>query len=302
MSGINQVQITINDVSYDLVLNQQTGMHEGEVKAPSESSYNLNGHYYPIKLNVLDNAGNRILMDDKDMVFGEKLRIRVKEITKPVITIISPTEDQRTTDNTPTAEWNVVDSGSGINPESISIIINNGQKITEGITKRQITNGYHCTYVIQNALSDGTNSLKCDVDDYDGNQAIQRGVTFIVDTVPPELSVAEPVNNLITNKKEISVIGTVKDKTSSPVIVKIKVNKNESEQATVATDGSFVKNVQLQEGENTVVVEAIDSAGKTSIVTRSVTVDTVSPVIENITVPESVNVGELFKISVVVTD
>ena len=241
-------------------------------------------------------------MTDTDATLGDDLKLYVEETTPPVISITSPTDEQTTTNNKPTVTWQVTDNDSGVNPNTIGITINNGSKITSGISKTAITGGYRCTYAISDALPDGTNTIKCDASDYDGNAAVQRSVSFVVDTVPPSLSVTSPANNLITNNKTLAVTGTATDATSSPVSVTVKLNNGSAQSATVGTNGAFSLNVTLSEETNTIVVTAADSAGKTSSATRTVTLDTKSPVISEVTVPEVVNVGQTFKISVKVTD
>ena len=73
--------------------------------------------------------------------------------------------------------------------------------------------------------------------------------------------------------------------------------------ATVATDGTFSKDVTLKSGANTITVIAKDKAGKTTTVTRTVTLDTVAPVIKSITLtPNPVDCGKTFVIAVEVTD
>ena len=301
--AVKAVQATINGQTYNLTYNSETKLYEATITAPNTSSYNVNsGHYYPITIKATDDAGNTDIVNDTNSTLGDNCKLQVKETTKPVITISSPTEDERTTNNRPTVTWQVTDDDSGVNPESIGIIINNGGKIQDGITKTAITKGYKCTYAITADLPDGTNTIKCDASDYDGNIGVQRSVSFIVDTVPPELSVTSPVNNLITNNKLVTVSGTAKDVTSPEITVSVKLNNGAEQDVSVGSNGVFSTTLTLSEGANTILVKAIDAAGKSSTVTRTVTLDTKAPVISAITIPEVVNVGQIFKISVEVTD
>lgn len=301
--AIQTAQAVINGQTYNLTYNSETQLYEAEITAPQKSSYNNNiGHYYPITIKVTDTAGNTTTVTDTDATLGDDLKLYVEETTPPVISIISPTDGQTTTNNKPTVTWQVTDNDSGVNPDTIGITINNGGKITEGITKTAITGGYKCTYAITFSLPDGTNTIKCDASDYDGNEAVQRNVSFVVDTIPPSLSVTSPVNNLITNNKTLAVTGTATDVTSSPVSVTVKLNDGSAQHATVGINGVFSLNITLSDGTNIIVVTATDSAGKTSSVTRTVTLDTKAPVISDVTIPDIVSVGQTFKISVKVTD
>lgn len=301
--AIQTAQAVINGQTYNLTYNSETQLYEAEITAPQKSSYNNNiGHYYPITIKVTDTAGNTTTVTDTDATLGDDLKLYVEETTPPVISIISPTDGQTTTNNKPTVTWQVTDNDSGVNPDTIGITINNGGKITEGITKTAITGGYKCTYAITFSLPDGTNTIKCDASDYDGNEAVQRNVSFVVDTIPPSLSVTSPVNNLITNNKTLAVTGTATDVTSSPVSVTVKLNDGSAQPATVGINGVFSLNITLSDGTNIIVVAATDNAGKTSSVTRTVTLDTKAPVISDVTIPDIVSVGQTFKISAKVTD
>ena len=69
----------------------------------------------------------------------------------------------------------------------------------------------------------------------------------------------------------------------------------------VASNGSFSTIVQLEEGENTITVIATDAAGKSTTVTRTVTLDTTAPVIQSVTLtPNPVDAGATYIITVAV--
>ena len=302
--AVKSVQAIINGTTTTLTLNSSTGLYEGSITAPGTSSYNVNsGHYYPITIKAADDAGNTTTVNDTDSSLGDSLKLTVKETTAPVITITSPTESAKLTNNKPTIQWKVTDADSGVNPDTISITIDSGSKITSGITKTTITNGYQCTYAISTALSDGSHTIKINASDYDGNAATQKTLNFNVDTVPPTLSVTSPVNNLITNSKTVTVAGTTNDATSSPVTLTVKLNSGTAETVTVSSNGAFSKSLTLAEGTNTIVITAKDSAGKTSSITRTVTYDADAPVISEVSVtPNPASTGDILSISVKVTD
>ena len=93
------------------------------------------------------------------------------------------------------------------------------------------------------------------------------------------------------------------DATSSPVTVTVKLNSGAAEAVTVGSDGSFSKALTLAVGTNTITVVATDGAGKTTTITRTVTLDTTAPVIKSVTLtPNPVDAGKTFIISVEVTD
>lgn len=300
--AVKTVQVVINGQTHTLTYNATTKKYEATITAPSISSYNQNGHYYNVKVKATDEAGNSVTRDATDTTLGSSLQLKVKEKVAPVISITAPSSSAKLTNNKPVINWTVTDADSGVNPSTIKLIIDS-QTITTGITKTQSGKNYTCSYTPTTALSDGTHIIKVSASDYDGNVATQKSVTFTVDTVPPELSVSAPVDNLVTNQSSLVVKGTTNDVTSSPVTLTIKLNGGTEQTVEVGSDGSFTKTLTLVTGENTIVITAKDGAGKTSTVTKKVVLDQTAPVIQSVTIsPNPVNAGATYTISVEVTD
>lgn len=300
--AVKAVQVVINGQTHTLTYNAKTKKYEATITAPSTSSYNQNGHYYNVKVKATDEAGNSVTKDATDTTLGSSLQLKVKEKVAPVISITAPSSSAKLTNNKPVINWTVTDADSGVNPSTIKLIIDS-QTITTGITKTQSGKNYTCSYTPTTALSDGTHTIKVFASDYDGNVATQKSVTFTVDTVPPELSVSAPVDNLVTNQSSLVVKGTTNDVTSSPVTLTIKLNGGTEQTVEVGSDGSFTKTLTLVTGENTIVITAKDGAGKTSTVTKKVVLDQTAPVIQSVTIsPNPVNAGATYTISVEVTD
>lgn len=300
--AVKTVQVVINGQTHTLTYNATTKKYEATITAPSTSSYNQNGHYYNVKVKATDEAGNSVTRDATDTTLGSSLQLKVKEKVAPVISITAPSSSAKLTNNKPVINWTVTDADSGVNPSTIKLIIDS-QTITTGITKTQSGKNYTCSYTPTTALSDGTHTIKVSASDYDGNVATQKSVTFTVDTVPPELSVSAPVDNLVTNQSSLVVKGTTNDVTSSPVTLTIKLNGGTEQIVEVGSDGSFTKTLTLVTGENTIVITAKDGAGKTSTVTKKVVLDQTAPVIQSVTIsPNPVNAGATYTISVEVTD
>lgn len=300
--AVKTVQVVINGQTHTLTYNATTKKYEATITAPSTSSYNQNGHYYNVKVKATDEAGNSVTRDATDTTLGSSLQLKVKEKVAPVISITAPSSSAKLTNNKPVINWTVTDADSGVNPSTIKLIIDS-QTITTGITKTQSGKNYTCSYTPTTALSDGTHTIKVSASDYDGNVATQKSVTFTVNTVPPELSVSAPVDNLVTNQSSLVVKGTTNDVTSSPVTLTIKLNGGTEQTVEVGSDGSFTKTLTLVTGENTIVITAKDGAGKTSTVTKKVVLDQTAPVIQSVTIsPNPVNAGATYTISVEVTD
>ena len=296
--AIKAVKAVINGQTYNLTLNSGTGKYEATVTAPAESSYNQPGHYYNVQVTAEDDAGNTTTKDASDGMLGASLQLQVKEKVAPIITITAPTEGATITNNKPTITWAVTDEDSGVDPDTISIKIDSGSVITSGITKTASGKGFTCSYTPTTALSYGSHTLTVNASDYDGNAATAKTTTFKVDTVPPTLSVISPEEGLVTNQATITVSGTTNDATSSPVTLTIN-----SDPVEVGADGAFSTTITLNSGENTITIIATDSAGKSTTVTRHVTLDTDAPVFQSVTItPNPVDAGKTFVISVEVTD
>lgn len=299
--AVKTVQVIINGITTDLALDASTGEYKKTLTAPSKSSWNNNsGHYYPITVKATDTAGNTATLNDADPDLG---KLDVNEDIAPVSIITAPTEGQRLVNAKPTVTWTVTDNDSGVNSGTIGITIDNGSKVTAGISKTAITGGYSCSYPIATALSEGSHVIKVDAQDYDGNNAVQRVVNIIVDTIPPQLSITSPTNNLVTKTATLAVSGTTDDATSKPCIVTVQLNNGTAQEIPVGSNGAFSTNITLIEGTNTIKVVSTDKAGKSTPVTRTVILDTKAPIIGSVKLSKNpVSTGETFTISVTVTD
>lgn len=262
----------------------------GTGTAPLKSSYSQPNHVYQVTTYAKDDAGNTDSYEST---------LRVVEKVAPTITPTSPTTGATITNNKPTITWEVKDDDSGVNTASIGITIDSGSKITgEAIQKQAITGGYKCTYTPAEALADGNHTIKFDAADNDGNVASQKSITIKVDTVPPTLTVNSPTEGMVTNNSTLVVSGVTNDATSSPVTLKVN-----NQPVEVQENGQWSTTITLSEGENTITIVATDSAGKTSTVTRHVTLDTGAPVIESAVIaPNPADSGEAITITAIVTD
>lgn len=296
--SIQSVKAKVNGQTINLQYNEETQSWEATTIAPSHSSYNQPNHYYSVEITAQDDSGNETTVNSTSGEFQEDLKLTVKEKVPPVITITSPSSGAFITNNKPTIQFVVSDDDSGVDPDTITIRIDNGQDITSGIIKSPSNKNYNCSYVPQTALGDGSHTVYINAKDHDGNSAVQKTVQFTVDTIAPTLNVTNPPEGLKTNNNKVTVSGTTNDETSSPVTVMVN-----GEVVTVQAGGSFSKEVTLVEGENTITIIATDSAGKQTTVVRHVTLDTVAPVFQSIElVPNPVDAGQTYIIRVRVTD
>lgn len=303
MSAIKTVTAVINGVSHVLTYNSSTGAYEASITAPTNTSWPLTDHVYPITVTAEDVAGNTATVNPMDATFGSKLKLRVKETVKPVVSFVTPTDGAGLTNNKPTFTVKVTDTGSGVDLSTFTMSIDGGTAIKiADCTKTAITNGYNITYTPSTALSDGNHTITASVGDYDGNTSATAQVTIKIDTVPPVLNVTGPDNNSFTNVVSCVVEGATNDEASSPVTLKVQVNDGTPITVDVGDDGAFRETVNLTEGVNTIKIVSTDSLGKYTEVTRTVTLDTAAPVFTEVSVaPNPVDCGATYKISVKVT-
>lgn len=299
--SVASVQFTLNGQTYDLTYDSSAGKWKASLTAPSSTSWNAESdHKYHGVVRVTDDAGNVTTATVSDF---SALGLRVLEKVKPSQSITYPTTGAYITSSRPTFTWTVTDTGSGVDSSTIGIKTDNGSVVTSNITKTAITNGYRCTYTPTGSLSEGSHTITVSASDNDGNAATAVSSTFTVDTVPPTLTVTSPEDGLITNVTSVTVAGTTNDSTSSPVTIEVSVNGGTAVQPTVGSSGAWSTSVTLSSGANTITIIATDAAGKTTTVTRTVTVDTGAPVITAVTLtPNPVDAGATYIITVTATD
>lgn len=298
--AIKTVRAKVNGTWHNLTYNSSTKKWEASITAPGATSYNLTGGYYDIEVEATNDAGTTGTASAATL---DGLKLVVKEKVAPVITILSPSSGAYVTNSKQPVVFTVIDEtgGSGVDPDTLVVKQDGVSAAASTLAKTAVTGGYSVTYTPAAALSDGSHTVTIDVSDHDGNAATQKATSYTVDTVPPTLNVTAPEAGLITNSASLTVRGTTNDATSSPVTVKVSLNGVDKGAATVSADGSFTKALTLANGSNTIVVTATDAAGKSSSVTRTVTLDTSVPVIQSAAVtPNPVDAGATMLISVVI--
>lgn len=298
--AIKQVRAQVNGQWYTLTL-QENGRYEASITAPGATSFNQPGGYYNVTVEATNTAGTAGTADAGTL---DGLKLYVKETVPPVITILSPSSGAYVTNNKQPVVFTITDEagGSGVKLDSVVVKLDGAPVSAGEVTHSAISNGYSFTYTPASPLGDGSRTVTVDATDNDGNAAAQKSTTFKVDTIPPVLNITSPTEGMITSTAALTVSGTTNDATSSPVTVKISLNGTDQGAVTVGGDGAFSKAVTLKEGANVIVVTATDAAGKSSSVTRNVTLDTSVPQIVSATItPNPVDAGQTMLISVEVS-
>lgn len=299
--AITTVRARINGTWHTLTSNGD-GTWSATITAPGATSFNLAGGYYNVEVEATNDAGTTGTASASTL---DGLKLVVKERVAPIVTILSPTSGAYVANSKQPVVFTVVDEsgGSGVDPDSITVKLDNTDVPASTLTKTAITNGYSVTYTPASALSDGAHTVSIAASDNDGNAATEKSTTFTVDTIPPTLNITAPADGLITNAQALTVRGTTNDATSSPVVIKILLNGADQGSVTVGADGSFSKALTLAEGDNEITVTATDAAGKVSTVTRTVKLDTSRPTVSAASIqPNPVDAGKTMVITVTITE
>ncbi len=301
---IQSVQVELNGTWYTLALNSGSGNYEGTFNAPGQTSYQQPNHVYNMQVKATNTAGTVATVDGD--VFSS-LHLRVLERLAPTVTITSPGQGAYVGNAQQPILFQLRDEagGSGINLAALSLTIDSGEAVgsdSPGMVCSAVANGYDCTYTPQVALADGLHTVTINVSDHDGNAAPAASRSYTQDTVPPVLNVSSPADGFLVNQAALVLTGSTNDAVSSPVAVSVSLNGNDQGSVTVEADGSFSKSLVLTEGENIIIVTATDSAGKSSSVTVTGTLDTSTPEITAVEVlPNPVDAGATMVVKVTVS-
>lgn len=278
MSEIVQAYAEYKGQQYNASYNSGTKLWDVDIPSGPESSYGQANHTYPVTLHAFDAAGNETIMYATDDTYGDQLNIRVLEKTKPTATIKSPTQGSVLGSATQDIVMELSDAGgSGLNMASVIFKVN-GVQVAQGLSWSDSGGKKICTYHATN-LSDGSNTVSLQVKDNDGNVSDIATVQFVISTSAPTLNVTSPTDNLLTNSNKVTVAGTAAAGSDTVTLSEVTIN---GETVSVGSGGAFSKEITLNEGENTITIIAKDSLGKTTTVTRHVTVDTKAPVISDV--------------------
>jgi hypothetical protein len=280
------VKATLNGTEYTLTWDDINNYYTATLTAPGATSFNRDGHSYPIDIVASNSYGATATASTK---------ISVYETIAPTIGMFSPTEGTYYSTNTPTFLFNVIDEdgGSGVNRDATTITID-GTEI-DWTDVKTVTNGYSYTVEVPNALINGAHKLVVYAEDFDGNDTTQT-INFTVDVTPPQLNLYSPENDLKTNAATLLVKGATNDSTSSTVNVTITVKcgstTGKTITPTVASDGTFSYTLTSADGygsgTNTITVTSTDLVGNATTVTRTVYCDTSHLTIESAEVSSNV--------------
>lgn len=301
MSAIKETYIMFNGQKVVAQYDERTKTWTATTNAPANSSWSQPDHVYKVEIHAVDAANNKATMTSADPTYGDQLKIRVLEKSKPTATIVSPTQGSVLGASEQDIVLEMSDAGgSGLNETTVVFTVNGEShagdlSFTDHESKRRAT--YHAT-----GLNDGQNTITFRVTDNDGNVSELATTTFVVSTAAPSLTVNTPTDGLITNSNRLTVTGSTTPGSDAVTIADVKVN-NASVKLSGDSTKTFSHEVTLTEGKNTITIVSTDSIGKATTVIRHVTLDTKAPIITDVVAEATtVDSGGTIKITFKVAD
>lgn len=252
--ALTQVRAQVNGVWYALTYDAAQRCYVAEIPA-GETSADQPGGWYNVTVEAANDTGETVSIDGEAL---SSLRLVVKDLTAPTVTLVSPPEGYVTT-STPEIVVDLTDDSSGVNISTLTVTAD-GEPLTA--TTEAITGGYRAT--ITPTWADGVHAVSIAVTDQDGNTGTLE-LLYTVDTTPPVLAVWD--HRLVVDNPEVLIRGMASDAAGADVTVSAG---DWSTDTAPASDGSWSVSVPLSVGLNTIAVTATDGAGLTSTWTGTV--------------------------------
>lgn len=137
VENVKQAYVMFNGQKVMATYSEELDVWTAEFTAPAESSWNQPNHVYLAEIHAEDLAGNKTTLTSTSAEYGDQLKFRVLEKTKPSVTISSPTQDAVIGVSSIEIRALISDSGrSGLNRDSIVMKLN-GVSVTPLITDDQ---------------------------------------------------------------------------------------------------------------------------------------------------------------------
>lgn len=299
-SNLKQVYAMINNQKVIATYDDAQDLYIIETSAPAESSWNQPDHVFGVTIYAEDMAGNTVECGPDDPTYGDQLKIRVLEKTKPNALITAPTQDSVLGSDKADITMELSDEGgSGLNLSTVLFKVNSidhssDLSWSDGISGEKIAT-YHATN-----LRDGVNTIELAVTDNDGNTSEEESISFVVSTSAPSLVIIAPIEGLVTNASPVTITGVAKPGTSYVTVTSATVNGQ-----TVELDesGNFTYEQDLISGSNEIKIVATDTSGNSTEVIRHVILDVEAPIISDVVAEAlTVDAGGLIKITFKVSE
>lgn len=131
----------------------------------------------------------------------------------------------------------------------------------------QIPVGASNQLIVPVTLTEGGNNFTATLLGPGGESEPSPVVTWILDTVPPEIALASPANGATVNRQAVDLAGSTQPR--STLVARNEANSG-STTGIAGADGSFTMALPLQPGTNGISITATDPAGNSSTVVISV--------------------------------
>ena len=215
-------------------------------------TYTYSDGLHTLYVRAYDNAGN---VNQTNVTF-------IVDTTPPTIVLNSPTPINYSTTSI-VANWTGSDATSGIAYYNVSL--DGGAWINVGL---------NTTYNLTN-LSQGSHTFTVLAIDKAGNSN-QSTVSFVVDTIAPNVTITYPAPNSYLNTSTVVVNWTGSDNNTG--IKSYYVSLDGGTPVNVGLNTTYTFN-SLADGTHTVSVQAVDYAGNSNVTSVTFIVDTTPPTI-----------------------
>ena len=211
---------------------------------------NLGEGKHTVYVKAIDRAGNEAIVSVTFTV----------DTTKPTLTITSPDNNDYFKSKNVTVSWTATDA-SGV--KGVQYQLDGGPWSVMGMsTERKFV-----------GLAEGSHTVHVRAIDNAGNE-VETSITFIVDTIVPNLTITSPSNNAYTKDKDIEVTWTLSDASG---VKELQYKHGDSDWIDLSLDVRSLPFVGLAEGSHTVQVRAVDGAGNEIIRTVTFNIDITGP-------------------------
>src|SRR5579864_7109720 len=270
-SGVdpNSVHILLQQNQPETEITSQFSVGPGQATATISASGALVAGTYHLRAQVADQAGNQ----------AGPTSIFAIDLTPPTYNIVSPAANAFLNSATPNFVVTYQDDSSGVDPGKFVLQVD-GVDRTADLTVA--ATGASGTLVAADALTDGTHTVNVKVFDRAGNEAPENPQPFLVDTIPPVITIATPVSGAFTNIAATPITVSYSDGGSGVDVTTFKLaidGVDQTAQFTVtATGAAGVPAAALPDGLHTITASISDLAGNPStLASVTFSVDTIPP-------------------------
>lgn len=212
-------------------------------------------------ISQIDTSGALLRRFDMNRIrgFGPILAIaHYADIVPPEIRIDSPQEDSYLNSPLPLFGLSYSDSGIGINPESLRLLLNQSEL---AVDCEHSPSGVEC--YPQEPLPDGEYRLDAEVQDHAGNSAEAESIYFSIDTAMPLGIESGRIYFEYQNEVVVNLYGEPGAAESHAILQITNLRSGETMTVTVSANGSF--NTELAAmPEDTIQIQVVDRAGNQS--------------------------------------